>query len=174
MRSIAEGGLGALGEIYDRYHADVRRVLGRVTPNAADIDDLVQWTFLELPKIAGSFDGRDSARAWIIGIAVRLASRRRRSVSRWMRALGALAHVTDARAAGDPETHTRERQELRIFEKALNDLSLEKRSVFVLVEIEGVSPADVALSLEIPAATVRTRLFHARAELRAAMKGVRS
>ena len=173
MTLIASGTSSALGEIYDRYYADVHRVLARVASNAADVDDLVQTTFLELPKIAASFDGRESARAWIIGVAVRLASRRRRSLARWFRALGALVHVVPAHTDGDPETSARERQELSLFERALADLSVEKRSVFVLIEIEGVPSADVARSLEIPPTTVRTRLFKARAELRAAMKGVR-
>jgi RNA polymerase sigma-70 factor (ECF subfamily) len=41
--------------------------------------------------------------------------------------------------------------------------------VFVLVELEGLSAEEAARVLEIPAATVRTRLFHARHELQAAM-----
>jgi RNA polymerase sigma-70 factor (ECF subfamily) len=41
--------------------------------------------------------------------------------------------------------------------------------VFVLVEIEGLSHDEVASDLGVPAATVRTRLFHAKRELRLAL-----
>jgi DNA-directed RNA polymerase specialized sigma24 family protein len=41
--------------------------------------------------------------------------------------------------------------------------------VFVLVELEGLTAEDAARALGIPAATVRTRLFHARRELQDAL-----
>jgi RNA polymerase sigma-70 factor (ECF subfamily) len=46
--------------------------------------------------------------------------------------------------------------------------------VFVLVELEGLSAEEAARALDIPAATARTRLFHARRELQEAMeRGIR-
>ena len=62
------------------------------------------------------------------------------------------------------------REELRAFEHALQRLPWKKREAFVLVEMEGVSIDEAARALCVPAATVRTRLFHARRELREAMR----
>jgi RNA polymerase sigma-70 factor (ECF subfamily) len=59
--------------------------------------------------------------------------------------------------------------ELARFVRALARLSAKKRAVFVLVELEGMTAEDAASALEIPAATARTRLFHARRELHEAM-----
>jgi RNA polymerase sigma-70 factor (ECF subfamily) len=42
--------------------------------------------------------------------------------------------------------------------------------VFVLIELEGLNTEEAAKALEIPPATVRTRLFHARRELEERLK----
>lgn len=173
LRQTAQGELGALGELYDRYQRDVCRVLARTLGgggNGGDVEDLVQATFLELPKIAGGFDGRDSCRAWLCGVAVRLAARRRRSVGRWLRVLASFGAATRDTRAADPQAIASGREELRLLERALAKLSAKKRDVFVLVELEGLSAEEASAALGIPAGTVRTRLFHARDELLATMK----
>ena len=166
---VHRGDLSALGELYDRYHADVRRVLHRVMRGAADVDDLVQTTFLALPKIAGSFEGDGPCRGWLCGITVRLASRHRRSLGRWLRTLTSFEQTPSDRSPRDPESHASEREELRRFETALGKISQKKRDAFVLVALEGVAVEEAASALGIPVPTVRTRLFSARNELRAAM-----
>jgi RNA polymerase sigma-70 factor (ECF subfamily) len=170
LAAVDHGDLTALGALFDRHHSRVRRVLARSGVNNADVDDLVQSTFLELPKIASAFDGRLSAGGWLCGIAVRLASRRRRSIARMLKMLVSFGRVASTMALVDPETEAGDREELAVFAEALATLSPKKRDVFVLVEVEGLATDDVARTLEIPSATVRTRLFHARAELRAWMK----
>ena len=48
-------------------------------------------------------------------------------------------------------------------------MSEKKRVVFVLHDIEGMPPVEIAKVVGAPVLTVRTRLFYARKELRAAM-----
>jgi RNA polymerase sigma-70 factor (ECF subfamily) len=170
LARLAQGDLGALGAIYDRYHRDVWRILGRRMSGSGEIDDLVQATFLELLRLAPSFDAGRSCRGWLCAIAVRLASRRRRSFSRLLRRLASLTELPKVGAGPDPEAIASARQELRVLDRALGKLSAKKRDAFVLVDVEGLSIDEAAFALEVPSATVRTRLFHARAELRAAMK----
>jgi RNA polymerase sigma-70 factor (ECF subfamily) len=171
LESIAGEDLGALGELYDRYHVDVRRVIERVTRRSADVDDLVQVTFLALRSLARGFVGTGSARGWLCGIAVRLASRNERGVRRWMRVLTSLPFSVAAAPPVTPESEVSGREELVVLERALWKMSAKKRAAFVLVEVEGVPVEDVALALQIPVASVRTRLFHARKELRKALRG---
>ncbi len=170
LAQVARGELGALGELYDRYQRDVWRVLTRTMVHQGDVEDLVQATFLALPKIAASFDGRDSCRAWLCGVAVRLASRHRRGFGRWLRVLTSFGDEARRRRVSDPQASAVGRQELRVLERALRELTDKKREVFVLVELEGLSADDAARALGVPAATARTRLFHARAELLEAMQ----
>jgi RNA polymerase sigma-70 factor (ECF subfamily) len=169
LASIAHDDLHALGVLFDRHHRRIERVLLRTGTAAADVDDIVQATFLEIPKIARGFDGRDSCVGWLCGVAVRLAARRRRSMMRLLRTLLSFGAEAPREFTIDPEADASAREEMALFAGALARLAPKKREAFVLVEVEGFSAEEVARSLGVNAATVRTRLFHARAELRTAM-----
>jgi len=168
LADLAGGNLEPLGELYDRYARDVWRAVRRALPPDGDVEDVVHATFVTLPKIAPSYDGRASCRNWLCGIAVRLAMRHRRGVGRFRRMLRVFAEAP-GRPERDPERQASDNQELAVLDRALSRLSEKKRAVFVLVELEGLSAEEAASALEIPAATARTRLFHARRELQDAL-----
>jgi RNA polymerase sigma-70 factor (ECF subfamily) len=165
LRAVSSGDLGALGELYDRYARDVWRAVRRSLADPADVEDIVHGVFMKLPQLAASYDGRPMCRAWLCGVAVRLAMRHRRGLGRFQRMLRGFAGSNVAPASATPEQNASDREELLCFERALARLSAKKRAVFVLVELEGLSSEEAAAALEIPAATVRTRLFHARREI---------
>ncbi len=166
----ARGDLRALGELYERHAKHVFRVVDRVTRGSGDVDDIVQATFLKLPEIAKTFDGRDSARAWLAGIGARLALRHMRSAARFARMLEGFARTRTGLAEGSPEAKAHDNQRLAAFEAALGELSPKLRAVFVLVELDGMAQEMAAEVLEVPPVTVRTRLFKARQELKKSMK----
>lgn len=169
VRAVAAGDLSALGELYDRYAKDVWRAVKRALVEGADAEDVVQAVFVKLPEIARSYDGRANCRPWLCGVAVRFAMRHRRGAGRFRRMLGLFVESAPTSAGHDPERRAGHREELALFERALAELSPKKRAVFVLVELEGLSSDEAAAALEVPAATVRTRLFHARQEIHSAM-----
>lgn len=168
IRRIGEGDLGPLGILYDRHHGDVRQFIARATSGGGDTDDLTHDTFLTLSTIASRYDGRATARPFLIGIAAQLVRRRRRGVMRWARALTSFAWSTADATPLTPERSAAGTEEMRQFEDALARLSDDKRLVFLLVEREGMSGDEVAAALEIPVNTVWTRLHYARSELRRA------
>jgi RNA polymerase sigma-70 factor (ECF subfamily) len=170
LLGVAAGDLRALGELYDRYAQDVWRAVRRAVNDAADVEDIVHATFLALPRIAASYDGRETCRNWLCGIGVRLAMRQRRGRHRFRIMLAAFAQTVSGRWTRHPEREASSNQELSCLMRALSQLSDRKRAVFVLVELEGLATEEAAKVLEIPAATVRTRLFHARRELQAALE----
>lgn len=170
LREVADGELSALGEIYDRYSRDVWWAAQRMLGAGPDVEDVVQNVFAKLPKIAHSYDGRASARAWLVGIGIRFALRHRRGVGRFLRMLAALTPTLSAQAQGDPEQNASERRELETFEAALKQLAPKKRAVFILAELDGMTTDDIARALQIPPSTVRTRLYHARRELHSAVR----
>lgn len=169
MVLVANGDVSALGELYDLYSDDVRRVVHRLTGGASDVEDIVHATFLELPKIAAGYDGRASCRSWLCGIASKLVLRWRRSFSRAARRLIEFRSLQDLSETATPESAVLDRERLHVLERGIAALSARKREVFVLVEVEAMSADEVAVVLGIPAATVRTRLFHAKRELREAL-----
>ncbi len=170
LRDVAGGDPRALGALYDRYALDVWRVVHRTLGHGADSDDVVHATFLNLPRIAPSYDGRTSCRNWLRGIAVRLALRHRRGAGRFRRMLESLGHAAGTKSnPAHPEREASDNEQLRILERALGRLDAKKRATFVLVELEGLTTEEAARALEVPAATVRTRLFNARRALRTAL-----
>jgi RNA polymerase sigma-70 factor (ECF subfamily) len=159
---LAAGEIGALGELYDRYHEPLRRFLARATADAEDVDDLVHATFLEAAKSAGRYDGRASCRPWLVGIAVRLLRRRRRAFGRFVAVLASLGRA----APSDPRPSLHARGDV---ERALARLTEAKRVALLMAEVEGLTCNEIAEVLEVPVGTVWTRLHAARRELRAAL-----
>lgn len=164
---MRDGDMGALGLLFDRYARDVRRVVSRLGVVSADVDDLVQLTFLEAMRAAAQYDGRASAKPWLSGIAVIIVRRHRRSLGRLLRRLTEWGKDPDVDKQemhqGDAyETHEMAHKA----EQALAKLSPKKREVFILVVLEGLPGEQVASALSIPVATVWTRLHHARLDLR--------
>jgi RNA polymerase sigma-70 factor (ECF subfamily) len=165
MRRLAGGEIGALGELYDRYREPVRHFIARATSNAHDVDDLVHATFLAAAASASRFDGRPSCRPWLVGIAVQLLRRRRRSVGHLFAVLSSLRSMRVTTT--DPRPALQARADVA---QALGRISEAKRIALLLAEVEGLSCAEIAEALGVPIGTVWTRLHAARRELRMALE----
>lgn len=173
VRELAEGNLEALGALFERFEPGVRRYLLRVGVTEADVDDLVQATFLEVVRAAPRFDPGYPVRTWLFGIATIMVRRHRRSLSRAAARLVAWTGLVRSETAPSPDDVYDGDEALRRFAEAFARLSRKKREVFALVTVEGLSGEEAARALGIPVNTVWTRLHHARADLRAAILGER-
>jgi RNA polymerase sigma factor (sigma-70 family) len=159
LRRVAQGDVGALGEVYDRHAGALLGFASRAC-GSNDAEDVVQAVFVRAARAAPAYDGRaDSARAWLFGIAARLLQERRRSLGRFTRALMGLR----MQSPSSRPPHEPHRLDL---DKALQQLSEAKRIVLLLAEVEGFTCEEIAAILTIPVGTVWTRLHHARKELR--------
>ncbi len=171
MAALASGELSALGLLYNRYHEDVRQFARRACAREADADDVVHDTFLTASRAAGSYDGRPCARPFLVGVAAQLVRQRRRVWARWAEVLEAFVSSQIEGVQRTPEDHAETAETAAQLERALARLTEEKRLVLLLFEREGLSGEEVAHALDIPVGTVWTRLHHARADLRRALKG---
>ena len=169
LARIAEGDVAALGPLFDRHIESVRRVIARLGVAASELDDVAQGTFLDVLDVARAYDGRPSARPWLVGLAVVRVRRHRRSIVRLAARLAAWAREPRP-AVETPDLSAETLEEARRAQRALERLSQKKREVFVLVALEELPGNEVASALGIPVATVWTRLHHARRELRAALE----
>jgi len=91
---------------------------------------------------------------------MRVASRhRRRAWFRRERPTETLPRLSDNRT---PEEEAARREAVRQLEAIRQGLSLERRAVFVLFELEGMSCQDIAELTAVPVGTVYSRLHAAR------------
>ena len=162
---LQAGDLAALGHAYDEHHAAVRAFARRLV-GEAHAEDLVHDTFLSLPKALQRWNGQGALRTFILGVAVNHARHHSRSRFR-LRALLERFGREPERPVLSPEELPDHKRLAELLSGALEQLSFEHRSAFVLCEIEERPSSEVARILGIPEGTVRTRLHHARQKLRA-------
>lgn len=159
----------AIAEAYTAHHAPVRAFARRLLGDDAAAEDVVHDTFLALPKVVGNFRGASGLRSFLIGVAANRARRHVRSVARRRRATARFAETAaerrDGHAPGPDELAVRRRLADRL-SAALDELGHDHRVAFVLCEVEQRTSVEVAAILDVPEGTVRSRVFHARRQLR--------
>lgn len=170
LAACATGDAAALGALFDRFHRDVYRFLGRF-PSIDELgrDDLVQATFLEIRRIAGSFRGSSSVRTWILGVAANLARHSFRGERRrWLRQAKYLEQPVAPPRRLDEQVAQREL--LAQVAAAMEELPRDQLMVFVLCDLEQIACAEVAKIVGSPEGTVWRRLHHAHKALRDAIE----
>jgi RNA polymerase sigma-70 factor (ECF subfamily) len=155
----------AWAAVYDAHAEQVRCFARRLLGDADAAEDLLHDVFVCLPEALRRFRGDAELSTFLLSIAARRAKNYIRAAVRQRAALARLAQETAAhgvspeRAAGDEEL-------MLALSSALDTLPLAQRIAFVLCDIEERSSAEAAEIAGIPAATLRTRLHHARRRLR--------
>ena|SRR5215471_4838756 len=149
------------------YQRAVFALVSRVLGPGPHVQDLAQETFLRAYRAFPRFEIDAGARpsTWLLTIAVRLALNAKKRLSR----SPPLSLVAAARLADEttPEVEGARRELGRAIAVAAAELSDEQRAAFVLAQFHGLSVVEIAEALDIPENTVKTRLFRARAHLRA-------
>jgi RNA polymerase sigma-70 factor, ECF subfamily len=157
--AVARLSAAALFRAHSQWVASFLMRLG-VSPSS--IDDLVQEVFLVAHRRNGYEPGGAKPTTWLAEIAMRVLSTHRRTERR-RRVLPNEDALTSAISLHpSPERTAEERSVLALVERALNELDLKKRAVFVLFELMGESCDDIARGLSIPVGTVHSRLGAAR------------
>lgn len=168
LSACSTGDTAALGELYERFHAVVYRVLSRlVGATCSELDDLVQATFIEVMRAAGGYQRRASVRTYVLGIASNVARHHHRSQHRRMRLSDSLP--TDGEPACCPEQQAVQREFLARLKGALEDLPHDLRVAFVMCDLEEIPGVEVARTLGVPDGTLWRRLHEARRSLRRAL-----
>ncbi len=156
-----------LAAIYREHFAFVHRSLRRLgTPDHA-LEDACQDVFLVAARRLDEFEGRSSMKTWLFGIAMRVVRSHRRSAWRHRRKVDALATEAPLLGPSSERPHARRDAQLTLLQ-LLAELPEDRRSIYVLVELEGLSAAEVARGFELNVNTVYTRLRAARKDLREA------
>lgn len=173
---IAGGDRDAFAVLMRRHNRTLYRAARGILRHDADAEDAVQDAWLDAYAAMGDFRGDAKLSTWLTRIAVNAALqrlRRRRRTAEIIRLEGDLDMDTPAGdgtvpaidpdrpdlAAGRAETR-------RLLEKAVDALPDAFRIVFVLRAVEEMSVEETSAALGVPEATVRSRFFRARGQLR--------
>jgi RNA polymerase sigma-70 factor, ECF subfamily len=170
VRRSQRGDRIAFAELFRRHRGDVSRLVFRMLGPSADIEDVVQEVFLQVHKSLGEFRGQAKFSTWLHRVTVNVVLMVRRAArSRPVFSGEPLSDVEPDRRLLPDEDAARH-QRIAAFRRLLDRLPEKKRTVFILHEIEGMSPAEIGEIVDAPVLTVRTRLFYARRELAEMMR----
>ena len=166
IHRVAARDRSAFDALYRGYHPRLRRFVERVTRRPQLVDEIVNDTMLVVWRRASSYNLRSALSTWIFGIAWRCA----------MKALKTLDAPVDFDPDGcadqggaGPEAAFQQAETRACIERALGALSSDHRAVLELCYFEGRSCAEIAAIMQCPVNTVKTRMYHARRQLRIAL-----
>lgn len=155
-------------QVYRRHVGFVWRSLRALGVPESMLEDAAHEVFLVVHRRWADFDGRAKMTTWLHGIAQGVARNQRRGSVRAERRLAAVRDAS-THVAADSGVHAHPGQQLdrkqaaQLVEAFLAELDDDKRAVFELCEIEGMSAPEAARCLGINVNTVSTRLRRARA-----------
>jgi RNA polymerase sigma-70 factor (ECF subfamily) len=177
-RRIAHGDIKAFEQLMRRHNRTLFRTARAILRDDADAEDALQEAYLQVYRSIGSFRGEAKLSTWLVRIVANEALAHRRNDARRaaivpIRGGGAAEHEFEAEAAmrdhDGPEDQAGRHEIRRVLEHKIDALPDGFRAVFVLRALEELSVEETAAALGIPEATVRTRFFRARSQLREAL-----
>jgi len=153
---VAKGNEEAFSEFYARFADRVFRYAYTIVRAKHLAEEVVQETMIAVWNGASKFAGRSKLSTWVFGIARNQAYGLIRKEIRRER----VPEVPLVEP--DPATDVERRERVA---RALEELTPEHREVVFLTFYEGLSYAEISSILEIPAGTVKSRMFYAKRRL---------
>jgi RNA polymerase sigma-70 factor (ECF subfamily) len=162
MLAYQAGDRGAFEELFDRYRAPIWTFFKRRTWQPGEADELTQETFLAVLQAAARYRPQAAFRSYLFAIAFNqlLAWRRR-----------ARRDAPPVPEGQDVSNEAADPADLLWVREALAALAPDDREIVMLREYDALTYAEIATLVGLPATTIRSRLFRARASLRARLAG---
>jgi len=165
---VRGGDRDALGELYQHYRPSVARYLSRRVANSADVEDLVQETFIRVPELAAVFEPRTTeVGAWLCGRVARwtMVDYHRKERFRHLSAVDAAIDATRRGPVESAESRESRPVSPRVV-TALARLTQAQRRAVQLRYLDGYSNAAAAKVAESSPGAVATNCLAARRRLR--------
>ena len=150
----------ALQSLYSRHHVRVYRFALRFLNDEAAAEDTVSEVFIDVWRQAERFEGRSQVTTWLLAIARNkaLSVLRRRSAEELDDEVAEfIEDPTD-----NPEIAMQKTQRASVLQDCLAQLSPAHREIVDLVYYHEKTVEEVAEIIDVPANTVKTRMFYAR------------
>lgn len=173
-----QGDKRAFGLLVEKYQRKLGRLLSRMIRDQAEVEDVVQESFIKAYRALPSFRGDSAFYTWLYRIGINTAKNYLVSMGRRPQVLQDV-EIEDVenfeggdemRSVETPETSLMTKEIAQTVNDAIAALPDELRTAITLRELEGLSYEDIALVMQCPIGTVRSRIFRARENISAKLK----
>jgi RNA polymerase sigma-70 factor (ECF subfamily) len=164
---VAAGDKAAFETLFSTYGERVFRYAHRMISDVSKAEEVTNDVMMEIWKNAGKFEGRSKVSTWILGITRHLALNAVRGKKLDTMDIDDAPEIADDSQSAQSGALARDadalKQDLRA---ALGQLSDDHRDVVELTFFQGCSYQEIAEIVGCPENTVKTRMFHARKQLK--------
>ncbi len=156
-------------QIMRKYNQKLYRIARSIVKNDADVEDILQETYLKAYESLAQFQNRSQFSTWIIRILINQANATLNKRKRFDNSISIEA-ISDRQEEDisfqTTEIHMSNNELKKILEEAIDKLPENLRCVYVMREVEGLSVAETSECLSISEENVKTRSHRAKALLK--------
>jgi RNA polymerase sigma-70 factor (ECF subfamily) len=175
------GDVSAFEMLVVKYRRRIERLIARIVRDVDLVEDVAQETFIRAYRALPQFRGESAFYTWLYRIAVNTA---KKTVSDLARDPVITEAALSQRSEDDetirvdqelsdgetPEAVLASREIARTVNAAMEALPEDLRQAIVLRELEGLSYDEIAIVMNCPIGTVRSRIFRAREAIAAKLR----
>lgn len=170
VERVQRGDQRAFALLVEKYQRKLGRLLGRMIRDPAEVEDVVQESFIKAYRALPNFRGDSAFYTWLYRIGINTAKNHLVAMGRRPN-LTSDIEVEDAenfedgdelRTVDTPESELMSKEIAKTVKDAMEALPEELKSAITLREIEGLSYEEIAGLMNCPIGTVRSRIFRAR------------
>jgi len=170
ITKLQSGDLDALGILYERHKTRVYRTALAITRDPAAAEDILQDCFLRVHKYAYSIDSSLSLEPWLYRTTANLSYNWEKKRKRWRPSLDGMMDWLAGSTHHSPERQAEVNDVQREVIDAISSLKINQRIVVVLFYLNSLNLKEIALILNLPVGTVKSRLHYGRENLRRALE----
>ncbi|MCH8151836.1 MAG: RNA polymerase sigma factor [Planctomycetes bacterium] len=161
----------ALEELIARWQPRLWRHARRLTGRREAAWDVLQETLLAIVRSLHRLDDPALFRTWAYRIATHKSADWMRKQQRDRKLAEAVANNGNPRSLGiqqqrEFESTHEPNDDVKRLHNAMGELSGDRQTILVMHYLDGMGIAEIAVALDIPAGTVKSRLYHARQQLK--------
>jgi RNA polymerase sigma-70 factor (ECF subfamily) len=166
---VQHGDKSAYDLLVVKYQHKIIQLVNRYVKDPSEAQDVAQEAFIKAYRALGNFRGDSAFYTWLYRIAINtaknyLVSRSRRSFDYQVDIQDAeqIENVPQLQGMETPERLLLNQEIVEVIKAAIDKLPEEMRTAIMLREFEGMSYEEIAVAMDCPVGTVRSRIFRAR------------